>query len=48
MRRNAVSWFDSHEVSEKLGHTPQWLGPARALIEERMGKIDKFPMNDTT
>jgi hypothetical protein len=27
--RDAVSWFDAHEVEKKLGHLPQWVVSAR-------------------
>jgi hypothetical protein len=30
--RDALVWFDSHEVEQKLGHVPQWVAMARALL----------------
>lgn len=30
--RDALSWFDSHEVEKKLGHLPQWVVMARELF----------------
>lgn len=29
--RDALSWFDSHEVEEKLKHLPQWVVTARVV-----------------
>jgi hypothetical protein len=29
--RDALSWFDAHEVESKLGHLPEWAMAARAL-----------------
>ena len=39
--RDALSWFDSHEVEEKLGHLPQWVNMARRLLEEDGGRRGK-------
>lgn len=33
--RDAVVWFDSHEVEKKLGHLPQWMVTARELLKAR-------------
>ncbi len=33
--RDALAWFDSHSVEEKLGHLPQWVDMARQLIARR-------------
>lgn len=30
--RDALSWFDSHEVEAKLGHMPQWVVTARDIV----------------
>jgi hypothetical protein len=29
--RDALVWFESHSVEEKLGHLPQWVEMARHL-----------------
>lgn len=29
--RDALIWFDSHEVEKKLGHLPQWVVMGRVL-----------------
>lgn len=29
--RDALIWFDSHEVEKKLGHLPQWVVMGRNL-----------------
>jgi hypothetical protein len=31
--RDALSWFDAHEVEKQLGHLPQWVVSARAYDE---------------
>lgn len=33
--RDALIWFDSHEVEKKLGHLPQWVVMGRELTGEK-------------
>ena len=35
--RDALSWFDSHEVETKLGHLPQWVVTGREIKTRRHG-----------
>jgi len=30
--RDALSWFESHKIEEKIGHVPQWAAIARQRI----------------
>lgn len=31
--RDALSWFDSHEVERRLDHTPEWVVTARQELK---------------
>lgn len=33
--RDALIWFDSHDVEKKLGHLPQWVAIGRELTKAR-------------
>jgi hypothetical protein len=39
--RDALVWFESHEVEKKLGHLPQWVDMAKKLISSDKRSADK-------
>lgn len=34
--RDALSWFEAHEVEKKLGHLPQWVTMARKIRDRKV------------
>lgn len=33
--RDALSWFEAHDVEKKLGHLPQWVVMAREVRDRK-------------